>query len=75
MDYLFMLLCERTSDLVLLILAIFLKIIFPGRIFPKGKKHAVCVAKFKNILYYLKTTFCSDFLLHESSPSSLEKQK
>lgn len=74
MDYLFMLLCERTSDLVLLVLAYFLKIIFLGRIFPKGKKHAVCVAKFKNI-FYSKTTFCSDFLLHESSPSPLENQK
>lgn len=39
-----------------------LKIIFLGIVFPKGMKHVVCVAYFKNIFYYLKTTFCSDFL-------------
>lgn len=52
----------------------FLKIIFLGIVFPKGMKDIVCVAKFKNIFYYLETTFGSDFLLHESCPSPFEKQ-
>lgn len=50
----------------------FLKIFFLGIVFPKGMKDAVVLFSLK--IFYLETTFCSDFLLNESYPSPFEKQ-